>query len=113
MNTETLNTLKQVREGINMVQQELSDPALTHNEKMLLGSVLLNLNKQEDILINNTLQAMADKVNAANAELEAMLVEMEAASVRIAAFSERVKKISGVLGTLAEITTKAISAGIL
>lgn len=113
MNTETLNTLKQVRDGINTTQQALTDPTLTHDEKMILGSVLLNLSKQEDILINNALQAMVDKINASNDELTVLITEMENASERLAQFSNTIKKISKVVATLTEITTKAISAGIL
>lgn len=113
MNTETLNTLKQVREGINATQQALNDPTLTHDEKMILGGVLLNLSKQEDILINNTLQAMVDKINASNEELTSLIAEMESATERLAQFSNTIKKISNVVATLSEITTKAISAGIL
>lgn len=113
MNTEALNTLKQVREGINAVQIALNDPALDPDEKKVLGKVAINLNRQEDILINNILQAMVDKINACNGELKRLITEMEAASERLARFSDTVKKISDVLGTLAEITAKAMTAGIL
>ena len=37
MNTEAMNTLKQVREGINAIQIQLSDSTLTKKEKSLLN----------------------------------------------------------------------------
>ena len=70
MNTEAINTLKQVREGINAIQIQLSDSTLTKKEKSLLGDVLLNLNDLEDIIINNILQDMVDKINSSNALLK-------------------------------------------
>lgn len=113
MNTETLNTLKQVREGINETQKALNDATLTQEEAVLLSAVLLNLYKQEDILINNVLQAMVDKVNAGNEELKQLITDMDCASERLARFGNTIKRISNTLGTLAQITAKAISAGIL
>jgi predicted nuclease with TOPRIM domain len=113
MNTETLNALKEVREGLNTLQQALTQPGLAHDEKELLSTVLLNLKEQEDILINNILQDMVDKINASNDELQQLIAEMEAAGERLARFSDMVKKISDKVGMLAHITTKALSAGLL
>lgn len=113
MNTETLNALKQVRDGINALQQALNDPDLTHDEKVFISTVLVNLNEQEDILINDVLQAMVDKINASNDELKQLIRKMSAAEQRIARFSDTIKKISHALETLAEITAKAMKAGLL
>ena len=113
MNTEALNTIKQIREGINLLQIELNDPALTLQEKGLLADAVINLNRMDDIIINNILHDMIDKINSSNAELIALISRMEAASEKIAQFSETIKKISKTVGVLAEITAKAISVGIL
>ena len=113
MNTEAMNTLKQVRVVISILQKEISDPTYTKNEKILIGNVLVNLNKLEDIVINSILQEMVDKINSANAELKKLISDMEESTERIAKFSKTVGKISNVVGVLADITAKAISVGIL
>ncbi|MBC7890196.1 MAG: hypothetical protein H7Z13_20160 [Ferruginibacter sp.] len=113
MNTESMNALKQVREVINTVQIELNDPSLTKAEKSLLADALINLNKLEDVIINNFLQEMVDKINSSNGDLKKLIADMEASTVRIAQFSNTIKKISDTVGVLAEITAKAMSAGIL
>ena len=113
MNTESLNALKQVREGKTMVLSKLSDTTISKEEKQIAGEVLIQLQELEDTLINFTLQEMVDKINASNAALQNLLQEMDNASQNISALSNTIKKISNVLSTLTEITTKAISAGLL
>jgi len=74
---------------------------------------LINLQEQENILINFTLLSMVNKINASNAALENIIQQMDQASQKLSAISNTVKKISNVLSTLTEITTKALSAGLL
>ena len=113
MNTEAMNTLKQIREGINALQIELNDQTITRNERSLLGDALINLNELEDIIINTMLQEMVDKINSSNDELKQLITDMEASTDRIAKFSNTIKKISDTVGVLAHITAKALSVGIL
>ena len=113
MNTETLNALKQVREAKTMVLNKLTDITLSHAEKQILGEVLLNLQEDEDTLINSVLQDMVDKINASNDALKNLIEQMDKASQNISEISNTIKKISNVLSTLTEITTKALSAGLL
>ena len=113
MNTEAMNTLKIVREGINALQIELNDDTLKMSERKLLADTLINLNRTEDIIINNLLQAMVDKINSSNEQLKKLIDDMKASTERIAEFSNVIKKISDAVGVLAEITAKALSAGIL
>lgn len=113
MTTETLNALKQVREAKTMVLSKLTDTTVSKEEKLILGDVLINLQDQEDILINFTLQAMVDKINASNSALQDLIKQMNNASQNISEISTAIKKISNVLSTLTEITTKALSAGLL
>jgi hypothetical protein len=113
MTTETLNALKQVREAKTMVLSKLTDTTVSKEEKLILGDVLINLQDQEDILINFTLQAMVDKINASNSALQDLIKQMNNASQNISEIRTAIKKISNVLSTLTEITTKALSAGLL
>ena len=113
MNTEAMNTLKQVREGINALQIELNDQTLPRNEKSLLGDALINLNKLEDIIINTMLQDMVEKINSSNNQLKKLITEMQASTDRIAKFSNKIKSVSDTVGVLAHITKKALSVGIL
>ena len=113
MTSVTLNALKQVREAKMMVLDKLTDNTISQEEKRILGDVLINLQDQENTLINFTLQDMIDKINASNAALKNLIQQMENASQKISAISDTIKKISHVLSTLTEITTKAISAGLI
>ena len=113
MNTEAMNTLKQIREGINALQIELNDQTLTRNERSLLGDALINLNELEDIVINTMLQEMVDKINSSNNQLKKLITDMQASTVRIAKFSNKIKSVSDTVGVLAHITKKALSVGIL
>ncbi len=112
MNTEILNTIRQIREVISELQTELNN-SHSAQEKQLLEKALNNLFAQENILLNEILQAMVDKVNAANGELKSLVAEMEQSAKKIAELSGKIKKISNVIGTLVEITSKAIGAGII
>ena len=85
MNTETLNALKQVAQARATVLSALNDDTLPVNEKGMLQAVLLNLQDQEDALINYTLQDMADKINASNTALQALIQQMNTASQQITA----------------------------
>jgi len=113
MNTATLGALKQVREAKTIVLGKLSDTTVSREGKHILGEILINLQEQENTLINFTLQEMVDKVNATNASLKNLIQQMEDTSLHLSAISNTIKKISGVLATLTEITTKALNAGLL
>lgn len=113
MNTEAINTLKQIREVINELQVLHNDESLKNSDRNLVEQVLSKLCEMEDTIITETLQAMVDKLNAANEDLLTLIAEMEEASDKIASFSSIIQKISNVVGVLAEITVKAISAGIV
>jgi hypothetical protein len=113
MNTEAMNTLKQIRDAMGQIQIELKDPSMTDPEKKLLSVTLDNLIDQEDAIINTSLQTMVDKLNASNTDLQALIDQMREASARISAFSAKIGKIMDVTGTLAQITAKALSAGLL
>jgi hypothetical protein len=113
MTTETLNALKQVREAKMMVLSKLTDTTISQKEKKLLGDILINLQEQENTLINFTLQDMIDKINSTNGALENLIKQMDKTSRELSVISDTIKKISGVLSTLTEITTKALSAGLL
>ncbi|MEO7119497.1 MAG: hypothetical protein ABIY62_00285 [Ginsengibacter sp.] len=113
MNTETLNALKLIGNAKSQVVSELTDPALPPEEKQILGNILVNLQDHENTLINFTLQDMIDKIDSANADLQDLIEQMNDASENIAAISDTISKISGMLSTLTEITGKALSAGLL
>jgi hypothetical protein len=112
MNTESINTLKLIREVKNELQELLNDESIKKSDRRLLEAVLSNLMDLEDGIILETLQAMVDKINASNADLQKLIIQMEAASDKIAKFSNTVKKVSDVVAILGEITSKAIKAGI-
>ena len=113
MTPETSNALNQVSEGRKMVLSKLTDITISHDEKQVLGKVLIILQEQEDILINSVLKDMVDKINASNEELKNLIQQMDNASQNISEISNTIKKISNVLSTLTEITARAISAGLL
>ena len=113
MNAETLNALKQVREAKTTILNKLAGNSISQEEKKIVGDALINLQEQENILINFTLLSMVNKINASNAALENIIQQMDQASQKLSAISNTVKKISNVLSTLTEITTKALSAGLL
>lgn len=108
-----MNALKQIRDAVGQVQVQLKDPSLTIQEKAVLSDTLDNLLDQEDAIINTSMQAMADKLNSCNTDLQALITQMQQASAKISAFSNVIKNILNVTGTLAEITTKALSAGLI
>ena len=113
MNTETLNALKQVNALIAQLQTALNDPALTPQEKKLINQAINDQCDIQDTLIQDSLQAMVDKINSANTDLQGLMTKMEQTSQKLAKLAAGIKKVSDIVGTLAEITTKAISAGLL
>jgi len=113
MNTETLNALKQVNALIAQLQDSLRDTTLTPQEKGLIQKAVNDQMDIQDTLIQDSLQAMVDKINAANTDLQDLMTNMQKASDKLARLAANIKKVSDVVGTLAEITTKAMSAGLL
>jgi hypothetical protein len=113
MNTETLNALKSVREAKTLVLNKLTDKTISKDEKLILGDVLIGLEADEDILINDTLQDMVDKINVSNDALKKLIVQMDKVSKHISDISNAVKKVSNILAVFTEITGKALSAGLL
>jgi len=113
MNTETLNALKQVNALIAQLQDALRDTTLTPQEKGLIQKAVNDQMDIQDTLIQDSLQAMVDKINAANTDLQDLMTRMQKASGKLARLAANIKKVSDVVGTLAEITTKAMSAGLL
>ncbi|MBN9382028.1 MAG: hypothetical protein J0H74_14770 [Chitinophagaceae bacterium] len=113
MNTETLNALKQVNTVIGQLQDALKDPTLTPVEKKLIRQAVNDQMDLQDTLIQDTMQAMVDKINSSNADLQQLTAKMEATSQKLANLAAIIKKVSDVVGTLGEITTKAMSAGLL
>ena len=113
MNTETLNALKQVNGLIAQLQDALRDTGLTPQEKGLIQQAINDQCDIQDTLIRDSLQAMVDKIDAANTDLRQLMAKMETTSEKLAKLAGIIKKVSDVVGTLGEITTKAISAGLL
>jgi len=113
MNTETLNALKQVNSLIAQLQDALNDTSLTPQEKKLINKAINDQMDIQDTLIQDTLQAMVDKINAANTDLQDLITKMQKTSDKLAKLAAGIKKVSDVVGALAEITTKAMSAGLL
>jgi len=113
MNTETLNALKQVNTLIAQLQDSLRDTNLTPQEKGLIQKAINDQMDIQDTLIQDTLQAMEDKINAANTDIQDIITKMQKTSDKLAKLAAGIKKVSDVVGALAEITTKAMSAGLL
>lgn len=113
MNTETLNTLKQVNLQIQQLQDQGDDPTLTAAEASAIGSALVQLESMQDTLIHQALQNMIDQLNTANAQLQGVLNQMQATSVRLANLAGDIKKVSNLIGALVDVTSKALSAGLL
>lgn len=113
MNTETLSALKQVNTLIGQLDNALNDKDLTPQERKLIERAINDQRDLQDTLIQDTLQAMVDNINKANTDLQTLMKKMEKTSEKLAKLAASIKKVSDVVGTLGEITTKAISAGLL
>jgi hypothetical protein len=111
--TLVMNTLKQIREARRILQERQNSGDLARKEKNLVEQGISILSDQEDILINNCLQDMVGMLNEKNDDLKALLITMEKASKKIEGISNIIRKIAEVVSVLTEITTKAISVGIL
>ena len=113
MNTETLNALKQVNTVIAQLQDALKNGSLTPEENVLVQQAINDQMDLQDTLIQDSLQAMVDNINAANKDLQALTAKMQTTSDKLAKLAASIKKVSDVVGALAQITSKAMSAGLL
>jgi methyl-accepting chemotaxis protein len=113
MNTETLTAIKQVNLLVGQLQDALNDKTLTDKERSLIEQACNDQTLLRDTLINDTLGAMVDNINAANGDLTTLMAKMQKTSDKLAKIATTIKKVSDMVGTLAEITEKAISAGLL
>ena len=113
MNTETLNTLKQVNLQIQQLQDLLSNPKLKPGEEEPMEEALVALESMQDTLIHQTMQQMIDQLNASNAKLQDVLTRMQQVNANLSKLANTIKKVSEVVGVLVSITAKAMSAGLL
>ncbi|GGB23421.1 hypothetical protein [Puia dinghuensis] len=117
MNTETLNALKQVNLQIQQLQGVLENgtltPPLTPQEADAIGQAIDDLSALQDTLIHQTLQAMVDQVNATNSQLQTLLATMQTTSARLGKLATGIRQVSDVVGALAQITTHAMSVGLI
>lgn len=113
MNTETLNALKQVNLQIQQLQELLSDPKIKPEEEEPMEEALVALESMQDTLIHQVMQQMIDALNASNAKLQDVMTRMEKVSASLAKLAGTIKKVSDLVGTLTQITQKALSAGLL
>lgn len=113
MNTEALNTLKQVRVAVKNVTLQLTDNSLKKAERNLLEATLIQLNDIDDTIVNEVLQNMIDKINSSNTQLKQLIIKMKASSDKIAQFSKTIKAVSDTVGLLASLMKMAIAGGIL
>lgn len=113
MNTEALNTLKQVRAAAKNVTLQLTDNSLKKDERNLLEATLIQLNDIDDTIVNEVLQNMIDKINSSNTQLKQLIIKMKASSDKIAQFSKTIKAVSDTVGLLASLMKMAIAGGIL
>jgi len=113
MNEDKLSALKQVNLTIIQLHDALNDPDLTLQERKLIEEAINDQSDIRDTLIENSLQAMVDKINSANKDLQTLMDKMEKTSEKLGRLAATIKKVADVLGLLAQATTKAISAGVL
>ena len=113
MNPEVHDALKQVTTLIGDLQVALKDPAFSQNEKKQIRQALKIQMDLQNTLIFETMQAMVDKINAANGDLQTLMMKMESTSAKLAKLAVTIKKVADVVGTVADATAKAISSGLL
>ncbi len=113
MNTETLSALKQVNALIAQLEDAEKDTSLTSQEKKLIQQAINDQCDLQDTLIQDTLQAMVDKINSANNDVVQLIDKMQKTSEKLGKLAIAIKKVSDIVGILAQITSKALSAGLL
>ena len=113
MNDDKLAALKQVNLLIVQLHDALNDPALSPTERKLIEEAINDQSDVRDVLIENTLQAMVDKINSANKDLQDLTARMEKTSEKLAKLAASIKKVADILGTLAQATTKVLSSGLI
>src|SRR4030081_3761577 len=100
MNTETLNALKQVNTVIAQLQDALKNGSLTPEENLLVQQAINDQMDLQDTLIQDSLQAMVDNINAANTDLQTLTTKMQKTSDKLARLAASIKKVSDVVGAL-------------
>ncbi len=113
MNDDKLSALKQVNLLIVQLHDALNDPELTLPERKLIEEAINDQSDVRDTLIENTLQAMVEKINSANPAMVDLTNRMEKTSEKLAKLAASIKKVADVLGMLAAATTKVLSSGAL
>lgn len=113
MTSEVHDALKQVTTLIGDLQVALKDPAFSQVEKKQIRQAVKIQMDMQNTLIFETMQAMVDKINSANGDLQTLMTKMESTSAKLARLAAAIKKVADVVGIASEATAQTISKGLL
>jgi hypothetical protein len=113
MDTANMNTLQQATNAIGQVQTALQDPTLSPANRTALEDTLVALRGVQNDIISNSAQALVDALKGDNDQLSQLADQINAGAAQLDQVAATIKSVSNTVGTLINVTTAAVSAGII
>jgi hypothetical protein len=113
MNTEKINTAIKVREALIRVNELRTFNNIGTPERVELDQAAILLEKLSWEIISNDIIQLCDHIDITSKELKELGKKIELSYTHLKSISVHIQKTAEVAGVLAEITAKAIAAGII
>ncbi len=113
MNTEKINTYKQVVEALKVVNSFRTYDNVDSPERAVLDEMALVLEALSWEIISDDISKVLDSMTLKLTDLKRLNKKINDSYVHLKSVSNNIAKVTEVVGVLVEIITKAISAGIL
>ncbi|HEY8780557.1 MAG TPA: hypothetical protein VIM16_02990 [Mucilaginibacter sp.] len=112
MDTSTTNTLQQVNDAINAIDQasnDTTDPATAETLEKI-SDALENIKND---IISQTEGALVDAMSSDTTDLNNLVGQIDQADAQLDKVTGIIKTVSSAIGVLVNITTAGMSAGLL
>lgn len=113
MNTEKINTLTQVHDAIDIVEEARAAEGISSVERKILEKASFTLRNLERSILKTETTALVDKLTEDTAPLSDLITQIDKSGEKLAGVAQAISKISKVVDTLIQITNAAAKGGLL
>ncbi|WP_445914505.1 hypothetical protein [Yeosuana sp.] len=113
MNTEKLNTIKEIRKVLNEVNPKIPTYAIGSDEREKLEQSAVELESLIWKLVNEDIKQTINELNVSKARLQDIATELKNVNAELKEIGDKVEKASQILGALVNIVLTASSAGLI
>ncbi|MBE9511366.1 MAG: hypothetical protein IMY71_10840 [Bacteroidetes bacterium] len=113
MNTEKLNSIKEIRKVLNEVNTEIPAQQIGSTERDKLEQSAVELESLIWKIVNEDIKQITNDLNVSKALLQDIANELKSANTKLVEIGNKIEKASQIIGALVDIVVRAASAGLI